>query len=88
MTDDADSKVRAEWDVAFEGPALSINRYFLVSTGGNLRIAFCEQQEPGRPLHYRTAVIMPHAEALALADLIKGFLKPIGQPEKTEQSNG
>jgi hypothetical protein len=74
MVSNPEARAQAEWDAAYEGPAVTANRFFLISTGAYLRISFCEQQAPERPLRYRAAVALTHAEALALANLIKGFL--------------
>lgn len=60
----------AESRAALAVPSILSNRFHL--TGGDrfLRITFGEQILPSHPAAYHQAVVMPHAEAVQLAQMI------------------
>ncbi|MGD9544983.1 MAG: hypothetical protein AB7F41_17115 [Methylocystis sp.] len=74
----ADAKVQpvsdAEFEVAFSGPAPAANRFYIVVGPGGVRIAFAEEPRPGKPSHFRSAVMLPHQDAIKLANLLKTML--------------
>ena len=65
----------AELDIAFSGPAIASNRFF-VTVGPTVRIAFCEQLGPVIGPKFRTAVSLPIQDAVALMELLKQLLAP------------
>ena len=65
-----------EMSVAWSGPALNANRFF-VNVGANVRIAFCEEANPELGPQFRSAVIMHPQDAIALKDVLVRILGPI-----------
>lgn len=62
---------------AFSGPAFVSNRMFASTTGAGLRIAFMEEHGTKVPPIFRTAVLLPFINAIALRDLLNRQLKDI-----------
>ena len=58
-----------ELDIAFSGPAMFANKFYLTGVGPNVRISFCEQLA-GREPAFRTAVILTEEDIFKLRDLI------------------
>ncbi len=61
--------------VAYEGPAVYVNRFF-VSMGPVARIAFAEQNSPGKPIFFRSAISISLQDAIALAHMLTDLVKP------------
>lgn len=64
-----------ELAVAFGGPALLANKFFISITGSGVRLAFAEQNGNLVPPQFRTAVVLPFEDAYALVDLVSRLLK-------------
>jgi hypothetical protein len=77
----AEEKVQAvtdaEFEVAFSGPAPAANRFYVVIGPGGVRIAFAEEPRAGKSSHFRSAVMLPHQDAIKLANLLKTMLAPL-----------
>jgi hypothetical protein len=76
-----------ELSVAFSGPAVASNRFFVTLGPVAVRIAFCEQNGPEIGPNFRTAVSLPIPEALALMELLQRLLQPI-ESKTSGASNG
>lgn len=63
-----------ELDVAYAGPAILANKFYVSITAGGARIAFCELQKAGTMPIFRSAIVVPFPDAIALADLIKDLI--------------
>lgn len=75
-----DSKVQPisakEAEIMMDGPALFCNRV-LVSVGPTVRITFVEQEQgTAKNPKFRSAVAMPHQDAIALYHVLAELLKP------------
>ncbi len=64
-----------ELELAYSGPAMAANRLFVTITPSGVRITFAEQTGPGKPAHFRTAVIMSIQDGIALRDVLSKTLK-------------
>ena len=60
--------------IAFSGPALLANRFYVTLTQGGLRIAFAERSATGAPV-FRTAVGLAFPDAVALYKVLGEGLK-------------
>lgn len=76
QTDNVRKPTDEELEVAWNGPALNSNRFY-VNIGANVRIAFCEQMNADKAPQFRTAVVLSHQDAIALSDLLKTMLAEI-----------
>ena len=68
---------KREGEVIWGGPAYYVNRSWIVTIGGMIRITFGEQGGPEEPASYRTAVALAPQDAIALADVLESAVKPI-----------
>lgn len=59
-----------EMAVAYSGPALATNKFYVSITSGGVRIAFAEVNPQVRLPAFRTAVMLPFPDALTLAELV------------------
>lgn len=80
MTDNPDEQTTQvqevgddEMRIAFAGPAVFSNRFFITLTQSGVRVAFAEQQGGDLPV-FRTGVILGFSDALALSGLIKELM--------------
>lgn len=62
-----------ELQVAFSGPAVQANRFFITIGPGGARIAFAEQYGQDAPV-FRTAVNLAFQDAFGLAKILKDLL--------------
>lgn len=83
MADDPATAAKTEFDSLeplFGGPAVYANRCF-VSLGPVVRLTFMEQQQAGNipvgPLHFRTAVTLDLAQAVALSKVMNSLLSEV-----------
>jgi hypothetical protein len=72
-------------DLGAQLPTVYSNRFYIIGGLGASRLAFGELL-PGQPeTRWRAAFLVPNAELLQLADLIKQIIGPIqGQGEKQD----
>lgn len=74
MTDDAAQPTVDELDndssVAYLAPARLSNRVWVTSGSGLIRMAFCEQEGPGKPQRLCAAVVMSNEDAQAFLALL------------------
>jgi len=68
---------RSELEIAYAGPAKATNRFYVSIGVGGVRIAFAEQHDPDMAPKFRTAVMLPMPDALALRDLLNETLKNV-----------
>lgn len=74
----------------YEGPAVYANRCF-VSMGPVVRLTFMEQQQTGPegpfgPLHFRAAVVLDLAQAVALSNVLKNILGDVERQIKEAET--
>lgn len=63
-----------EMQIAYSGPALATNKFYVSFTPGGVRIAFTEIN-PQVPLpSFRTAVMLPLEDAMSLASVLKQMM--------------
>jgi hypothetical protein len=70
----------SEGPTIWAGPSYYVNRSWVVTFNQMVRLAFCEQGNPGDPIGpttFRTAVTLTPWDAVALADALETQLKPI-----------
>ncbi|MBW3098075.1 hypothetical protein [Pseudohoeflea coraliihabitans] len=60
-----------ELEIAYQGPAVFSNKFFLSITHSGLRVAFAEQNGEALPAQFRTAVVLPYQDALQLSKLLQ-----------------
>lgn len=78
-----------ELKIAFDGPALASNRFFVTAGPGGIRIAFTEQWRDDAPPMFRCAAIVPIQDAIQLKDLLERSLKQLeDQTKNTSQFAG
>ena len=65
-----------ELRIAFDGPAIAANRYFINVGPAGVRIAFTEQRPPSPPI-FRSAVMLAHQDAVNLKNLLVVLLKDV-----------
>lgn len=58
-----------ELNVAYEGQAPFVNKFYITVTGAVARVAFCELRPDGQPI-FRAAVTIGLADLLQLRDLV------------------
>ena len=75
---------RSDLEIAYSGPAKAANRFYVSIGVGGMRIAFAEQHDPDMAPKFRTAVLLPMPDALALRDLLNGSLQNV----RVESSSG
>lgn len=63
-----------ETDIAFSGPAVFSNRFYISVSAVGARITFAEEAE-GRPASFRTAVYLGLADATSLSKVLKALIK-------------
>lgn len=78
-TEDASSNtIKAVSDdelaIAYSGPAVLANKFYVTLTPAGPRIAFTEVHGDQKP-QFRTAVVLPHPDAVALYELLGRMLK-------------
>lgn len=89
----------AESGIAFEGPALLANRFFVHLWPAGARITFAEQGLPDQPPIFRSAVLLSYQDAIELKNLLQSMLRPVeeavaagaageGAKDKERPSNG
>ena len=66
-----------ELEVAFSGPALATNQFFVSIGVDAMRLAFAERHGPDMKPKFRTAVIMSIPAAMKLCDLLNRKLKKV-----------
>lgn len=59
-----------ELAIAYSGPAVLTNKFYITMTPTGVRIAFTEVQGEGYQPQFRTAVLLPFQDALALQQLL------------------
>jgi hypothetical protein len=67
------------------GPAFLSNRAWIVWTGQLVRITFGEQGGPDEAPHFRTAIGMSIADAIAFSKVLAETLKPIEEAMIAQQ---
>lgn len=81
-----------ETAVAFSGPAVLANRTYVSLVAAGVRLSFTEQDQPNSPVHFRTAVVLSAADAIAfknvLAVVVADIEKQLQEHVKKEQENG
>lgn len=77
MADDVQAVSVDQLKVAFGGPALASNRFFVTLGPGGMRLAFCEEYATGHPAEFRTAVILSVQDAISLKRVMTELLKDI-----------
>ena len=75
----------AEVDMAYSGPAVLSNKFYVSVSGMGARIAFAEESE-GRPAVFRTAVFLSLPDAVSLSKVLKELIKEIDGPISEEIS--
>jgi hypothetical protein len=65
-----------EFAIINEGPAPYANRFF-ISVGPVVRLTFGEQDNKGKNLKFRSAVALPHQQAIELKDILGQLLADI-----------
>lgn len=70
------SNQNAEAEEARKAPATYSNRVYVDTVEGLVRLAFGELSEGG-PTHYRQAVVLTPANALALQELLGSIVKRV-----------
>ena len=68
-----------ELEVAFSGPAILANRFYVTLGPTGARIAFAEQQSSEKDAEFRSAVILPFQDALALSTILATLLGPLSE---------
>ena len=66
-----------EMQVAFSGPAILSNRFFVTLGAAGARRAFAEQSTPETQPVFRAAVVMPFQDAIELARVLRLVLSDI-----------
>lgn len=77
-----------ETEVAYNGPAVSSNRCLVNIGPQGVRIAFVEQFSDQKPPKFRTAVVMPPQDAIAMKNLLSVMLKEIEDVIDLEKDGG
>lgn len=67
------NSTKADLEIAFSGPAATVNKFFATRTNNGLRIAFTEQGSADIPPVFRSAVMLSLDDARALAELINNM---------------
>lgn len=88
------AEMNAELDTyesLYEGPAVYANRCY-VSLGAVVRLTFMEQQQigpnaPTGPMHFRAAVALDVAQAVALSNVLKNMLGDVERQIKEAEAN-
>lgn len=71
----ATSKVSPEeMRTAFSGSAVLSNKFYVSITESGVRIAFCEDHPFVGSAQFRTAVLLPFGDAIALSELISSLI--------------
>lgn len=76
MSEETRAVSAEEESVGFSGPAISANRVLVHIGAAGVRISFVEQWGD-RNIEFRTAVMMPMQDAIALKNLLTGLLSDI-----------
>ena len=61
---------KEELHIAYEGPAVFVNKFYVTGLGANVRIAFAENSKDLPPI-FRTAVIMSTADVIRLRRVLE-----------------
>ena len=64
-----------ELEIAFLGPAMAANQFYVTVSASAVRIAFAEQSGPDKAPHFRTAAILSIRDGIGLRDLLSEMLK-------------
>lgn len=80
-----DDDLAKEVAIAYAGPAIYSDRFYLKVNHAGGRLAFLEQGPAGSGPRFRAAVAMDHSGLRALRDLIDRLLPPPNEDD--EQSN-
>jgi hypothetical protein len=64
-------------NVAFSGPAVLVNRFFVSIVPSGVRIAFAEQNGPQKSVLFRTAVTMSIQDGISLYQVVHGLLRNV-----------
>ncbi|MBU1336567.1 MAG: hypothetical protein KJ944_05540 [Alphaproteobacteria bacterium] len=67
---------------AYEGPAVSVNRFISIPTSGGFRVAFLEFFDEGYAPEFRSAVHLSYSDMVSLRDLLTA------QIERAESAGG
>lgn len=79
MVEDVRKPSEIELETSNAGPAIFSDRLVIRVGGPGVRIAFCEESDPGKPPMFRSAVLLSIPTALQLRDLLVSMLK---EPEE------
>jgi hypothetical protein len=84
LTKMAKKRTSVDPDIAesFKSPASFVNRFYVTIDPGGVRLAFAEKRE-GYAASVRCALMISHADAMELANLLKAALAPA--PTNTKQ---
>ena len=88
MSDSLKPVSEQELEVAYAGPALAANRFYVTVGPSWVRIAFAEQCGSDKASHFRTAVILSVQDGVALRDLISKLVKDAGIGTPTNGGTG
>ena len=78
MTDQA---TKIEEGIAFSGPALHSNRFFVNAWPNAVRIAFLENSDPANTPQFRSAVMLSLDDAVALQKLLGELIVKVAQKQ-------
>lgn len=70
-----------EVDIAFSGPAIATNKFFVTVHDTFVRVTFTEQAGPDSAPLFRSAVVMSRADAYSLGELL---LRLVGSEQSTQ----
>lgn len=76
-----------ELEIAFSGPAVFANRFWVTFDANTARISFMERSATGAEQHFRTAVAMSLPDLVSLRDLLTELL-PQGEDRPGNGGDG
>jgi len=89
MADESRPLTEQELSLAYEGPAVSVNRVLITIGVAGVRIAFVEHGKDVPP-QFRTAIVMPIQDAISfknvLAEMLTDIERQIAVREEIEKS--